>query len=258
MNIINFLIVFAVGSLWGFLELLIRYNRNLKSIFITAKKWGRKKHTTNDKWMNDVLPTLPYTLLYIFINGLFSLIALFVIYVFSDNKPPVEMIDWHNIFIAGTGSVILLRTTFFSIAQNNNNNIDCGFSVVPQTILAAIDKKINHNIAAKRVCDIHEIMQGLNFDEVQQELPKLCIAFIDNFTDSDSKLLAAEINSIKNEFNNYTKLMLLGEAITKYCDIEILKRVVDRLKSNSKESKGNQPSTNDEFDNLIEKIQNIK
>ena len=214
--ILNIAVVFLFGSFWGFAELLQRY-KEWKYIF---GKNAEKEESV-----------LGYVISYILLNGVVSIIAFLLIKFFNnENISNISSFEIQNIIIAGFGGMMILRSSIFSIKQNNKN-VEIGLATVVQIFLDTIDRKINHNIAAKRVCDIHEIMQDVDFELSQIELPSLCIEFIDYFTEEDSKNLQDKIKKISedNRLSNVNKSLQLGREIAKYCDTEILRRVIKKL-----------------------------
>ncbi len=230
--ILDIIIVFIFGLFWSFIELLLRY-KDWKYIFNYRKKKDKKKKDKNTNTNSDDLildnkgeNVLGYVIFYIVLNGIVSIIALFLIV--SNTESTINSIDFKNIIYAGFGGMIILRSSIFTI-KYNNKNIEIGFAAIVQAFFDAIDKKINHNIAARRVCDIYEIMKNVDFDLAKEELPALCIEFIDYFTDEDSKDLVRRITEINSNFENINKSLQLGREIAKYCDTEILRKVIKKL-----------------------------
>lgn len=73
-------------------------------------------------------------------------------------------------------------------------------------------------------------MKDVNFDLAKEELPSLCIEFIDNFTQEDSDRLKNKIIEIANiDISGINKSMQLGREIALYCDEEILRRAIKKL-----------------------------
>jgi len=216
----NISIVFLFGTFWGFAELLQRY-KEWKYIFFYAKG----KDTEKDE------NVFGYVLSYILLNGVVSIIAFLLIKFFNNETiSNINSFEIQNIIIASLGGMMVLRSSIFSIKQNNKN-VEIGLATVVQIFLDTIDRKINHNIAARRVCDIHEIMKDIDFELAKAELPALCIEFIDYFTEEDSKNLRNKITDIDkdNSLSNVNKSLQLGREIAKYCDTGILKRVIKKL-----------------------------
>ena len=209
--VLNLGIVFLFGAFFGFVELLQRY-RELKYIF-------------NKK--NNVLTS---TLLYIILNGIVSLLSFFVIKYFKGQSVlEIESFEINNVLIAGFGGMMILRSSVFSI-KHNNKQIDIGLAVIFQTFLDVVERKMKNNAAALRVCDIYEIMKNVDFSLAKDELPSLCIEFIDNFTAEDSTNLKNKIVEIDGfNIDNVNKSMQLGREIAYYCDEEILKRAIKKL-----------------------------
>ena len=238
--ILNIAVVFLFGSFWGFAELLQRY-----------KEWKYIYGKNTEKEES----VLGYVISYILLNGVVSIIAFLLIKFF--NKEDISIInsfEIQNIIIAGFGGMMILRSSIFSIKQNNKN-IEIGLATVVQIFLDTIDRKIKNNMAARRVCDIHEIMKEIDFEVAKKELPALCMEFIDNFSDEDKKNMLNKIYEIDTDINlsNVNKSLQLGREIARYCDTEILKRVIKKLphiKTKASES----TKTEDEFESRKSKL----
>ena len=128
-----------------------------------------------------------------------------------------------------------------------------------QALLDKIEKKIKHNIAANRICEIYEIMKDVDYDIAKEELPSLCITYIDGFSDKDSKDLINAIKEINGNLSNINKCMQLGREIARYCDVEILKRAIKKLPilKEGKEGKAmyrSDAQIKDEFESRKEKL----
>ena len=232
MNIVlNIISTFLFGSLWGLAELLLRY-KEWHYLFNCQK--NKKKNKIRDKADdteikvdNTEVSVGGYVISYIFLNGIISIVALLLIKFFA--KDTLEVVNGVYIIIAGFGGMVILRSSMFSI-KHNKKDIEIGLATVVQIFLNTIDRKINHNVAARRVCNIYEIMKEVDFDLAKEELPALCIEFIDNFTKEDSDRLKNKITEIANiDISNINKSMHLGREIAYYCDEEILRRSIKKL-----------------------------
>ena len=227
MILINLGIVFLIGFFWGFTELLQRY-RETKYSFL-------KK-------------TIIWSLSYMTINGFASVLALFLIKYFRGQDVLVfETLEISNIIIAGLAGMMVLRSSIFS-AKHNDKQIDIGFAPIVQTFLNVVERNMKNSAAASRVARIHEIMEDIDFESAKIELPSLCIEFIDNFTEQDSKDLKKKIQEIANiDICNINKSMQLGRQIAYYCDQEILEEAIKKLPQ-IKKQKGSNESDTDEFE----------
>jgi len=239
----NISIVFLFGLFASFIELLLRY-KEWKYIFFCSKRTERVEEES----------VVGYVFLYIFLNGIVSIFAFWLIKFFQNESiSNISSLETQNLIIAGFGGMMILRSSIFSIKQNNKD-VEIGFASVVQALIDIIDRKINHNIAARRICDIHELMEEIDFESAKAELPALCIEFIDYFTDEDSKNLRDKITEIdkNNDLSNVNKSLQLGREIVKYCDRELLKRVIKKLPHIK--IKPQNEKTKDEFESLKEKL----
>ena len=250
----NFFIVFFVGVLWGFLEIIISYDLRYVS-------GNRKKTKGLDEDKDRVLldkeeSAWGYIICYLLLNGVISMISLLLLkYCANESICDIKAIEIENILISGLGGIILLRSSVFSFFKDNRE-IGVGLMTIVQSLLNKIDKKIKHNIAAKRICDIYYVMKDVDYDKAKDELPYLCINYIDDFSEKDSKDLINAIKEINGNLSGVNKSLQLGREIAKYCDVEILKRAVKKLPiKNGIDSQGNTNSSDkDEFETKKEQL----
>lgn len=229
---INIFIVFLFGALFGFAEILQRY---------PGTKYNFRV------WMSYV---------YIVLNGIVAVLALFVIRYFKDpdNVLIFDSFEIIDILIAGFAGMMVLRSSIFSI-KHNDETVEVGLATLFQVFLNAVEKRMKNKAAALRLERIEKIMAGVNFDTAKQELPLLCTSFIDNFTDEDINKLIKKVEEISNlSIENDNKSLQLGRFIASYCDEEILEAAIDRLPY-LKESQAEGSSASDkDLDLWIEKL----
>ena len=139
---------------------------------------------------------------------------------------------------------------------NDNKEVGVGFMSIVHSLLDKIDKKIKHNIAAKRICEIYDIMKDVDYERAKEELPYLCIKYIDSFSEKDSKELINAIKDINGNLSDVNKSLQLGREIAKYCDVEILKRAVKKLpiRSSTEQPDVEKVQINDEFETRKEQL----
>lgn len=248
----NFGIVFFFGVLWGLLELMLKFN-DWRLIFLRNKKRKKKNENPNGSVLVDEYESIAgYVFWYLFLNGMISTLALYVIEIIAkDDLNKITSIEVVNILVAGFSGIAILRSSLMSISIRNKD-IDIGLVNVAESLLSKIDVKINHNIAARRICEIYEIMKDVDFDKAKDELPVLCMCYIDYFPEEDQNKAIKAISSIDPGLDNINKSLQLGREIAKYCDVEILKRAVKKLPhikvQNEKKSDGTDSETMDVFE----------
>ena len=256
---INFVVVFFFGILWGVLELVINYE--MKYVGSSRRKQKKLKEETegDDVVLDKEESAVGYVFLYLLLNGLVSALAYYALKFFSNEAIlEINSFELPKLIIAGFGGVVVLRSSIFSIPFNGST-LEIGLISVVQALLDKIEKKIKHNIAANRICEIYEIMKDVDYDTAKEELPSLCITYIDGFSDKDSKDLINAIKEINGNLSNINKCMQLGREIARYCDVEILKRTIKKLPvlKEGKEGKAMRKvdaQIKDEFESRKEKL----
>jgi hypothetical protein len=226
---INIIIVFLFGALFGFVEILQRYP-NVKYNFRV--------------WMSYI---------YIVLNGIVAVLALLLIKYFKtpDDVLNFKTIEIVNLFIAGFGGMMILRSSIFSI-KHKDDTIEIGLATLFQIFLNRTERRMKNKAASLKIINIDKIMKDVDFEKAKEELPSICTAFIDNFTDEDIVDLTKKVKEISNlDISNQNKSMQLGRFIASFCDEEILKSAIDKLPY----IKGNADYQNDnEIDNLIKQL----
>lgn len=256
---INFVIVFFFGILWGVLELVINYELKYVGSFHRKHKKKKEEAENDDVVLDKEESAVGYIILYLLLNGLVSALAYYALKFFSNEAIlDINSIEIPKLIIAGFGGVVVLRSSIFSIPFNGST-LEIGLISVVQALLDKIEKKIKHNIAANRICEIYEIMKDVDYEVAKDELPDLCITYIDGFSDKDSKDLINAIKEINGDLSNINKCMQLGREIARYCDVEILKRAIKKLPvlKEGKEGKAmrmGDAQTKDEFEIRKEKL----
>lgn len=253
---LNFVIVFLIGILFGILELVINYELRYVGSSRRKRKKLKKEIKDDEVILDKEESAVGYIFLYLLLNGIVSALALYALKFFANEAiMDINKIEVPNLIIAGFGGVVVLRSSIFSIPFNGST-LEVGLISIVQALLDKIEKKIKHNIAANRICEIFDIMKGVNYDKAKEELPGLCIKYIDGFSDKDSKDLANAIREINGNLSNINKCMQLGREIARYCDVEILKRAIKKL-PNLKEEENiprGDAKMKDEFETRKEKL----
>lgn len=251
----NFFIVFFVGVFWGMVEIITSYD--LRYVCGDKKKRRQKQNEVSGKVLLEKEENaLFYVFCYLLLNGVMSVISLLLlIYYSNETICDITVIEINKILIAGFGGIILLRSSVFSFFKDNRE-ISVGMITIVKLLLDKIDKKIKHNIAAKRICEIYEVMKDVDYDKAKDELPYLCINYIDDFSERDSKDLIRAIKEINGNLSGVNKSLQLGREIARYCDVEILKRAVKKLpiKNGNSQQGGASPSEKDEFETRKEQL----
>ena len=256
---LNFVIVFFFGILWGILELVINYELKYVGTSRRMRKKLKEETEGEDAVLDKEESAVGYIFLYLLLNGLVSALAYYALKFFSNEAiMDINSIEVPKLIIAGFGGVVVLRSSIFSIPFNGST-LEIGLISVVQALLDKIEKKIKHNIAANRICEIYEIMKDVDYDIAKDELPNLCITYIDGFSDKDSKDLINAIKEINGNLSNINKCMQLGREIARYCDVEILKRAIKKLPilKEGKEGKvmyRSDAQIEDEFESRKEKL----
>jgi len=202
----NIIIVFGIGCLFGITEIFSRY--------------------TESKYLSKVWQFYAYILL----NGLVSILALFLIKYFRGVDPSaVEKIEINNLIIAGLGGMIILRSSIFPI-KHKGEKVEIGFGSMAQIFLDKVESKMNANSASLRMKEINKLMKNIDFNKAKYELTTLCISYIDKFPPEDTTSVMTGIEKIANlEIDNLNKSLQLGRILSRYCDYTVLKTAIEIL-----------------------------
>lgn len=204
--IINIIIVFVLGLIFGISELIARYN-DPKYIFRVWQAY-----------------------IYLLLNAIVSVVALLLLKYFrNQDTTTITTIEINNVIIAGLGGMMILRSSFFSV-KIKESKVDIGIGTIVQIFLDLIEKKMKNSAAALKINEINKIMKGIIFEDAKLELTTMCINSIDNFSKADNDLLIKKIEEISNlDIGNTNKVIQVGISISQYCDNDILRNSIEVL-----------------------------
>ncbi|MFW9876304.1 MAG: hypothetical protein ACFFG0_24675 [Candidatus Thorarchaeota archaeon] len=231
---INIIMVFLFGSIIGLAELLNRYPE-------TKYLFGA---------------TFLISFGYIVFNGLISVLALFFLWhIKSIEINQVLKVDFSNIFYAGFGGMAILRSSFFTI-NLNGQKVDVGFMQLINTFLYVIDRKISNTIAPKKLKEVSKIVGDTDFERYKYGILALSTTFTNHFTKNESEYLNKLIEELSTDstLTNWEKMLKLGSEVSKFCDTEMLKTVLETVTSPERKAQEEQKRGQEELDFYIKKL----
>ncbi len=227
----NAILVFGFGIIVGISEILNRYPE-AKYLLKTARI---------------------YWITYLIFNGVISVFALFCLWSFKEKTiSSITSIEFGAILLAGFSGMSILRSSLFSI-ELKGKKIDVGLSQIIKIFLDVIDRKISNSIAPLKLQEVAKIVNNKDFETYKNGIVALSSTFTNYFTDYESKALQSLIDDLSTDstLNNRVKMLKLGSEVSKYCDSETLKEIVEILCNEDK--KVSESSEN--LDYYINKLQ---
>jgi hypothetical protein len=211
-QLIDFLVVFALGALIGSVEILSRYKDAPFKVALSA-------------------PGLVYTGL----NALVALSALLIVrlfgWTFSDNpQNSTEIIRWTQVLVSGLAAMTLFRSSLFYF-HLGDQDISVGPNAILQILLVAVDKEVDRLRGKERARIVEEAMDRISFPEAVLNLPTVAIALMQNLSREDQDEILRSVKALKSEeakdMPERTKTMSLGLTIMNVVGEDILKAAID-------------------------------
>ena len=218
---IDLSLVFLIGCLFGVGELVSRY-RDAPA--------GALKNLS--------------ALLYILANGVASLVALLLIWVFGWNfgiTQSDEAIRWVRVLVAGFSAMALFRSSFF-VARVGNQDIGVGPSAFLQVLLSAADREVDRLQAAARDRVISLVMDRISYVKAKEPLVAYCLGLMQNVSAAEQSSLGLLVTQIGkgDTTTDQTKARLLGLLLLSVVGDEVLRSAVNTLRADIEISPGAQ------------------
>jgi len=206
MEILIYLLVFLFGCVSAFAELLSRYTDSPLGILKVGPSY-----------------------IYLAINGISSIIAYCFISAYQVNFGPIGDSEIGKIILAGTASMVLLRSSFASI-KYGKRNIEAGISSITQIFLNTADRAFDRKRSEINLNTISEIMKNVDFKKAEKDLPTICLTIMQNVSNEEQQRMGEEVQKLSKEELDYkTKSIGLGVIIARVTGPDLLNEAVTSL-----------------------------
>ena len=199
-----YIIVFLIGFIFGFSELLNRY-KNVKAIFFQIS-----------------------SLIYLVINGGASVLAYFII---EDQKIELGSLgenSFGKVVIAGLSAMVILRSSFLNF-KVGDKNYDAGLAMIVQIFLNHADRMFDQITSKAKLTRISPIMNKVEFKDVEKALPLICLSIMQNVPLDEQKRLGEEVGNLssKSDIDDKVKSLCLGIILEKFVGVELLEKATN-------------------------------
>lgn len=177
-----------------------------------------------------VLRTLP-ALFYMLLNATVSIFALYLARIFGWDfgLSGGEPIRWAQVLGAGTGAMILIRSSFLTV-HSGGENIQIGPNSLLQSLFAAIDREMDRVRAEARAASVSRIMQNVSFERAYMTLPAYAFALLQNLDEEAQARFGKVVKTIyTTPVNDHTKALLLGAQLLNLVGEDVLEAAVNGL-----------------------------
>ena len=228
-QLIDYLVVSALGAMIGFVEVLARYKD--APFKVAFSRPG---------------------LLYIFINAGVSALALWGVRLFdikfADNPSwSPEAMRWLQVGISGLSAMTLFRSSLFNF-RVDEQDVSVGPNAILQILLVAVDKEVDRMRGAQRAKIVEDAMEGISYNDAVLNLPPVVLALMQNLTDKDKNEIVNSVEkSLQSKAPERSKTMTLGLSMINVVGEDILKAAIDMANLNEK-------SKVEQAGNLITKV----
>ena len=175
--------------------------------------------------LRDLLQNF-YVFAYMVINGVFAILAFYIILVFGwefgiENGAEAVLIV--KVLVAGVGTMIFFRSSFFTINVAGEKT-PIGVNLLLEKLLKIVMQEVKQREARVVAKYVYEIVAGGEFDKLANSLPYICGAML-TIADNEQSSLMEDIHLLSSvdTIDNETKLMTLGLLLNKYYGKDILR-----------------------------------
>lgn len=171
-------------------------------------------------------------LIYIGVNLVAAIIALLFLQTFGGiQETDASKRAIYEILIAGIGSMVLLRLSFFKATTTNDSEVSIGPAYLLDTLLKAADTSVGQRLARERTKDAAEVMKDVSFDKAFGMLPTLCIGLMPTLVEEDQNSIASQVALIQGNLNftPHARSLLLGALLMRFFGLDMLREAIERL-----------------------------
>jgi hypothetical protein len=166
--------------------------------------------------------------LYVGLNALACVGALFLIRELDLTFGQRENVDLWRVLVAGFGAITFFRSSLFVI-RIGNANVGVGPSLVLGVLLDTFDRDVDRR-SASQMSDVIRApsLDGLDPVLVMDALPVLCLALMQNFGTADQAQLGAELDKVRvdPDMTDEAKMRATIVQLAKYLSPELVARVL--------------------------------
>ncbi len=210
----DFILVLVLGGLIGGTELLSRYRdapfRALRG---------------------------PSAFAYIFVNMLAAGCALWLTRLFDvtygiDPIAEAERLRWVQVFSAGFGAMILLRSSVF-VLNIGDQSVSIGPSSMLDALLTILDRDVDRRRAEERADAARRIMDGISFRKAREQLPIVAFALMQNLSRDEQDKVVNKVFGLEKQAGagDRAKAQALGLALMDIVGEKVLAEAVSLIRA---------------------------
>ncbi|MGB5723262.1 MAG: hypothetical protein WBM39_02515 [Parasphingorhabdus sp.] len=211
----DYLIVASFGAFLGLSELLARYR---DEPWLAVINWSGG--------------------LYVGINTLASLGALFVINVFEvdfgvdqASSNGLYQLRVSLLIAAGFGAMAIFRSSIFTF-RVGDRDLPAGPALILQILLDVADRAVDRKRAFARSKLVADKMKDVDFDKAKLALPTYSMALMQNVTSEEQSAIRTQVDALDASLSGIDKSvssLILGLLILNVIGEEVLESAVDTL-----------------------------
>lgn len=209
-NLIDYLFVFVIGSVFSAIEMGSRYKDEPISVLVCAPG-----------------------VFYIFINGLVCCVGLFFIDVFGAGGLAAagNGLDFRvtNILYASLGSFFVMRSSFLKLGSDSSQ-IDLGLNIVLKKMIDIVDRQVDRDQASRRSSDITNLLKNVKYSDLLERVKPLCLQVMQNVPQEEIENLLRELKVIESsDDHEETRKLSMGLELYNIVGKRVLYSVVRDL-----------------------------
>jgi hypothetical protein len=215
LDLLQYVAVFAIGSLVGIGELVARYKDAPRAALVTRPAQ-----------------------FYIGINAVAAVLALVAIrslglkFGLGEDPARVEAVYMVQALGAGFGAMSIFRSSAF-VTRVADQDVAIGPSAFLNVVLSAADRAVDRQRATARAMSVAASMSSISFEQTQVSLPTLALALMQNLPEEDQKQLAKQLELLqqRENINDATKSLCMGLSLMNVVGEDVLTAAVEALRN---------------------------
>lgn len=210
----SYVLFFFLGGLVGFAELVSRYRDDPKALI-----------------------GIPLVYLYMALNGIIGIAALYLIDAFGAAEPAAggattpEQAEIYAILLAAFGGAAFFRSSI-ARAKAGDMEVAVGPSFLIEAFLRATDREIDRHRAQYRARRAADLMRSVPPAFAAESLSAYCIDAMQNLAAADEKTLTVRVLAILNgDGASEIRSMRIGMVLMEFTGERLLSDAIGRLQS---------------------------
>jgi hypothetical protein len=184
----------------------------------------------------------PSAIAYIALNLLSAVGALWLSRLFDvtygiDPAAEAERLRWAQVFAAGFGAMVILRSSIFSL-NIGDQTVSIGPSSILDALLGILDREVDRRRAQDRADEVLRIAKDISFRNAKEQLPIVAFALMQNVSRDEQDKVINKMFGLEKQagMSDKAKAQALCLALMEIVGDKVLDKAVTMIKKEIKET----------------------